>query len=447
MKRFLILILALSMTLSVFACGGTDKTTPDEPATETPAPVSEQTPAPEATPEPAEPTEEPPAFAAGTYALIGYEVDGVYFEGDLLVSTGIADSSLLLNADHTGVMNLMGQIYDIGWTNGGDITISDVPYYSIAAVDAETVQVMMGGATLTFRLGDAPVSTETSQPTEVEATEAPEAPAETEAPAGEAAFPGAPYGSSDGVIERTTLAALYRWMYDMESGFRYSLTFDQISAAAGKQGFDMQNNDGKSHAATWSDGDKGVVTVTFREKDGLWTCGAIAISGITKDEYGAADISAFPKMGSSTPAGTNPTESVTIDAKVGYTDTKVAVTVAVPKANWFAEERSGSVRIWCTPSAEQASSSQSYIIVECKESLEKIDFYKSSFENLTELTPRTVAGVEMQGRAYYYIGMNWVEYYGEVADGVWASIRLTGVNTAEGTETMAIVDSIEIAVK
>lgn len=440
MKRFFIVFLALCMTLSVFACGGTDKTTPDASETEAPA----ATPAPEATPAPAEPApvEEEPAFAAGLYGLIAYEVEGVKFEGDLLVNTGIADSTLLLNADHTGEMILMGQLYEIGWTNEGDVTVSDVPYYFIAPIDAETLAMTMGGATLTFRLGAASASSEPEQP-----TEAPAEPEATAQPTGEAALPGAPYGDSDGVVDRATLAALYRWMNDMESGFRYSLTFDQISAAAGKQGRDNGDNDGKTQSANWSDAEDDSITVTFREQDGLWTCVAIAIKGISKSEYSEADISAFPKMGSSTPAGTNPTESVTIDAKVGYTDAKVAVTVAVPKANWFAEERSGSVRIWCAPSAEKASSSQSYIIVECKESLDKIDFYQSSFENLTELAPRTIAGVEMQGRAYYYIGMNWVEYYGEIADGVWASIRLTGVNTAEGTETMAIVDSITIAVK
>ena len=374
----------------------------------------------------------------GDYGIVGYRVGDVSFGEDQLSATGIINTTLSLQPDHTGRLILMGQEYLIEWTNDGDLTVYGVPYYRIACVDAETVELNIGDAVLTMKLGVVPVMPEaTEEPSEPEATEEPGSGEDAEAP-----FPGAPYGKSDGVIDRAKLAGLYRWLSDLPSGFRYALTFDEIGEAAGKRGRDNGDNDGKTHSANWCDDEDDSITVTFREKDGAWTCSAIAIKGISSDEYGAADVFGFPKLGSSAPAGTHPTAPVTIDAKVGFSGKKVAVTAEIPNANWFPEERSGSVRIWCAPNAEKADSSQSYIIVECKESLDKIDFYKSSFENLAELEPRTIAGTEMQGRTYRYVGMDWIEYYGEIAEGVWVSIRLTGVDFSEGTETEAIVMSL-----
>jgi hypothetical protein len=225
------------------------------------------------------------------------------------------------------------------------------------------------------------------------------------------------------------------------------MTSDELSAAAGKQGCDGRNNDGKTHSATWSDGDRGIVTVTFKLRDnGVWTCTSIVISGVASDEYNAADISGFPKIASSTPAGTNPTETQTLEGKVGFSGPKVNVTATIPTKNWYPEKGS-SIYIYCAPNAEKADRSQSYFKLEFKESLDKIDFYKDSFENLAELEPRMIGGIEMHGRSYQYIGMNWIEYYGEIAEGIWVSIKLTGVDLSEGTETEAILMSMTFAVQ
>ena len=134
--------------------------------------------------------------------------------------------------------------------------------------------------------------------------------------------------------------------------------------------------------------------------------------------------------------------SPTFELKVGYSGNKASVTVQVPTANWFAKERSGGLRIWCAPSAEKANSSQSYIHIECKESEYKINFNLDSFENLVELAPITVGGIEMTGREYDNIGMHWIEYYGQIAESVLVSVKLTGVDFSEGTETEALVKSL-----
>lgn len=465
MKRFLILLLALLLTVGTFACGGKDngEKTPKLPAVETEptAAPAENAPAPAentSAPEPDPVTEPAPAFAAGIYVLTAYQVGDAVIDGDMLVTSGMDKSTLTLNADRTGTLVMMEQTIDFGWTDDGDITFSGVSLYSMTQAGDGTVTFNMGDAVMTFRPeGAEPAAAATEAPVAAEAPVATEAPVETEAPVvteapapepqGEAAFPGAPYGTSDGVIDRAKLAGLYRWMHELPSDFLYALTFDEIGAAAGKQGCDGQNNDGKTHSATWSDGDRGIVTVTFKLRDnGVWTCTSIVISGVKSDEYNAADISGFPKIASSTPAGTNPTESQTLEGKVGFSGPKVNVTAAIPTQNWYPEAGS-SIYIYCAPNAERADRSNSYFKIEFKESLEKIDFYKEKFENLTELEPRTIGGIEMQGRSYKYVGMEWIEYYGEIAEGVWGSVKLTGVDMSEGTETEAILLSLMFAVQ
>lgn len=446
-------MLVLVMLCGVIACGKpTEDRTAEEQPTKTAAPEitsapqETTTPEPEPEPEP-EPTPEPepepapePTFAAGAYGIVGCTFEDVTLDMDQMVALGIQDTKLTLNEDGTGVFYVMGTSLEITWGQDGSVMVSGTRYTTIRRVDDETIELDYLDGVLTLREGAVPPEPE-PEPT-------PEPEPEPEPFDEEPLYPGVPYGASDGVIDRATLAGLYRWMRELPGGFLYALTFDEIGAAAGKAGRDNRNNNGSTHSANWSDGEGASITVTFKDKgDGTWACSAIAIVGMTSDEYDAADISGFPKIASSTPAGTNPVEEKKFDLKVGYTDKKASATVQIPTANWFANERSGGLRIWCAPTAEKAESSQSYIYVECKESEDKINFYLASFTNLVELAPITVGGVEMKGRTYDNIGMHWIEYYGEIGEGVWVSIKLTGVDFSTGTETEAIVLGMTFEVK
>ncbi len=48
----------------------------------------------------------------------------------------------------------------------------------------------------------------------------------------------------------------------------------------------------------------------------------------------------------------------------------------------------------------------------------------------------------MPGRSYHNVGMDWIEYYGEIAEGVWVSVKLSGVDASAGSEADAILNSI-----
>ena len=454
MKRFLIWIPVLLLIVGMLACGGKKPEAEQPVASQAPASAAAATESPAPTePEPAPVDAPAPAFPAGTYELNAYRVGDTVIEGNLLVTSGLA-ATLTLNADRTGKLVLSEQEIPFEWTDDGNVLLYGTPYYTMSRTDAGTIEFSMGEAVMIFETGSAPAAVEaTEQPVEPAQTEVPaatEAPTVTEAPAqtAQGAFPGAPYGTSDGVISHAKLAGLYRWMRELPSSFLYALTFDEIGEAAGKPGCDNGDNDGKTHSANWWDDENHSITVTFKlQNDGTWACCSIAIVGIKSDEYNAADISGFPKIASSTPAGTNPTEPATFTVKVGFSGPKVDVTAQVPVKNWYPNARSSTLYIYCNPRAEKADYSQSYIKIECKESLEKIDFYKDKFENLQELAPRTIGGIEMQGRSYHDIGMDWVEYYGEIADGGWVSIKLTGVDFSAGTETEALVLGMTFAVQ
>ena len=299
----------------------------------------------------------------------------------------------------------------------------------------------MSDAQLKMAKGELPAEEPTQAPAEPvdEPVDEP-----TEAPSAEQpAFPGVPYGDSDGVVEHDTLLAMYKWLDAMQSDFRYALTFDQISEAVGKPGFDKKDNDGNTHSAYWTDGANGYITVTFRNKSDKWACGAIAASGLSSDEWRDADISGFPAYGSSAPAGTH--TSVSLTETLDVSSATLSVTASVPTGGWYPIKRSGTIRFYSAPDAERADYSNSYILVEGKESEEKINFYLDSFENLQEIESRTIGGIEMKGRTYTYIGMDWIEYYGQLNDSIWISVRMSGVDFSEGTETEAIVNSLAFA--
>lgn len=173
MKRIILFTLVLCLVCMSAACSCRKNTPAEQPS----APTNPDT-----------PSASKAAFDAGKYVLVRYEVGGMVYEGDTLALIGVDDSSLTLNADHTGAMVLTGSETPINWTDDGDISIGGFPMYKITRVDADTIRMTMSELTFTLRKeGAAPRPDATKAPA-VEATEAP-APDETEAPATEAPAP------------------------------------------------------------------------------------------------------------------------------------------------------------------------------------------------------------------------------------------------------------------
>lgn len=125
------------------------------------------------------------------------------------------------------------------------------------------------------------------------------------------------------------------------------------------------------------------------------------------------------------------------------TDIMTNVSLTVPDTGWVYENPlSDRVSVANVPTLDDVYSNSPIIIVETKDSLDKINFYFDDFENLQELDNRIIGDVDMKGRTYKNVGMDWTEYYGELSNGVWLRIKVSGIDLSEGSEGNAILDSI-----
>ena len=328
MKKIIVWMLVICL-LSVCAACTRDNDDPTDPAVvTTDAPSNPDTPA--QTEAPADPGAPESPFAAGTYELVQYEVGGVVYDGDMLTVLGLNETSLTLNADHTGKLFIGGEM-DINWTDEGDITLAGIPLYTMTAVDRNTIRLVVYDVTYTLcKDGALPPTAEVTPEPADNPTDAPEA---TETP----------------------------------------------------------------------------------------------------------EVTATPVV-TEAPAPGGQGGEVTIEGKIGFS-TKVPVTVTLPSGNWCTTA-SSTAYVYNVPDESQAYSDTPRIQFEFKDSLEKINFYADSFENPQDIAGRTIGGVEMTGRTYKMYGMDWVEFYGQVTDGCWVAVKLSGVDYAAGTEADAILNSV-----
>ena len=125
-------------------------------------------------------------------------------------------------------------------------------------------------------------------------------------------------------------------------------------------------------------------------------------------------------------------------------DYTLVLNVTCPDQGWYksASTSFGDLKLFPTDDPSNIFSGDPRMLFELKASLDKINYYYDSFENVEEITPRTIGGVELQGRTYKYVGMLWTEYFGEMPTGGWLSIRISGVDIDPGSEGDAVLSSI-----
>ena len=117
--------------------------------------------------------------------------------------------------------------------------------------------------------------------------------------------------------------------------------------------------------------------------------------------------------------------------------------VTCPDQGWYKSATSfGDFKLFPTDDPSHIFSGDPRINFELKSGLDKINYYYDDFENVEELPPRTIGGVELAGRTYKNVGMWWTEYYGEMPTGGWLSIRISGVDIDPGTEGDTVLNSV-----
>lgn len=125
-------------------------------------------------------------------------------------------------------------------------------------------------------------------------------------------------------------------------------------------------------------------------------------------------------------------------------DYTLTLNVTCPDQGWYkdAVNSFGDFKLYPTDDPSHIFSGDPRILFELQRDLDKINYYYDKFENVEELAPRTIGGVELAGRTYKNVGMLWTEYYGEMPTGGWLSIRISGVDIDPGTEGDTILNSI-----
>lgn len=134
----------------------------------------------------------------------------------------------------------------------------------------------------------------------------------------------------------------------------------------------------------------------------------------------------------------------TVTLEAFGSDYTLTLNVTCPDQGWYksVSPRFADIKLFPTDDPNHIFSGDPRINFEFQSGLDRINYYYDDFENVEELAPRTIGGVEMAGRTYKNVGMWWTEYYGEMPTGGWLAIKISGVDIDPGTEGDAVLSSV-----
>lgn len=165
-----------------------------------------------------------------------------------------------------------------------------------------------------------------------------------------------------------------------------------------------------------------------------------AILGGSSD--GAETPAEEPVDAGAAPSGFGGEHSEVIDEFM--TNQTAEFTFTLPESGWVLEKPYSTIYLYNVPTLDDAYSNSPRIQFELKQNLEKINFYIDQFENVKEIDSRVISGIELAGRTYKHVGMEWIEYYGELPSGIWVTVKISRTSVEPGSEGAAILDSVTI---
>lgn len=118
------------------------------------------------------------------------------------------------------------------------------------------------------------------------------------------------------------------------------------------------------------------------------------------------------------------------------------VNFTLPESMWVVNPQVNTLYVYNVESLDVAHSASPRIQFEVKENMEMVDSYVKDMTELAELDTRTIGGIDMKGRSYKLWGMVWTEYYGELPNGFWMTVRISKTSVDAGSEGSAILDSV-----
>jgi len=127
----------------------------------------------------------------------------------------------------------------------------------------------------------------------------------------------------------------------------------------------------------------------------------------------------------------------------------ITVSGELPKQLWCTRMSSDEIEFFNVPTESDIWSSSPHIGVKVKKdtTFDYFDMFKKNFTETKSVPNKTIGGIDMKGRTYKYVGMEWIEYMGKIDDEHVVSVR-TSINESsyvdiESGEGKAIIDSIK----
>ena len=114
--------------------------------------------------------------------------------------------------------------------------------------------------------------------------------------------------------------------------------------------------------------------------------------------------------------------------------------------DWYVDATSFTVYYYNVPTKDDAYSNSPRIQVSLGDQ-SSFDYYAEKQENVVDIENRTIGGLDLKGKTYSYVGMEWTEYYGIVSGEEYIRIQISDVDIADGTDGANILDNMKIEVK
>ncbi len=255
----------------------------------------------------------------------------------------------------------------------------------------------------------------------------------------EEAAPVEPSSSGSGLMPYEQLLRLIKWIDD---GYYRNKTYEEIAAFAGVDGLDQGHRDTSmtalgDHYFDWiSDSDPTrYIHVCFRGRDesGRFEACQWNTSGIVSANWKSADLTDWL-------VGTACRDTKETASEIRRFDNPaVTVTVQMPVTGWNNRASSNTAYFY---NERGESNNDPRIEVITYDDPAMFDFSLDRYENVQPAESRVIAGVEMQGRTYHYIGWDWTEYSAQFSPKVSIAVRVSRINCAPGTEGGALLDSM-----
>ena len=154
-----------------------------------------------------------------------------------------------------------------------------------------------------------------------------------------------------------------------------------------------------------------------------------------------------------TEATTEAEEATPAEAVDGYLlqsdDVSVVVNSDFSKGDWYNDDsygKSGSLKFYNVKTKDDAYSNSPRIGVElCNP--DSMVYWEERMENVVEIDSKTIGGIELKGRTYDQVGMEWTEYYGVISGDEYIRVRISGVDITDGTDGANVLDNMTLEVK